>query len=252
MAHKLPCEIALANQLYLLRNEFQSRQTTFGRFCAPSISYPNNLQPALNSNTTTSAHSFPFLSDTVLVPPVSSLSASNPVSVHGIMTNDSANNNSTQEIDNIFDVNVLHERLFGVSSVAATALPQEAPQQWYSLANSGTSSASFLQSLEDSAAAGFDQSNFNVYPSVSGTYENPDQLIGRDPQNGNYWNNPVPVNENFFGTGLEDKATQKSGPSGFGVDDQINQLVSSDGFGGDANFPVLQNNFHLSWENWRN
>ncbi|KAK1375238.1 hypothetical protein POM88_031431 [Heracleum sosnowskyi] len=251
LAHKLPCDnIALANQLYMLQNEFQSNQTTVGR--VPSIPYPNNLQPALNSNAITSAHSFPFLSNTILVPPVSDLSSLNQ-SVSWNTTINFANNRSTQENDNIFDVNVLHESLFGVSSVPATALPQEAPQQGYSLANSGMLS-SILQSSENSAAAGFDESSLDVYPNVSGAYENPDQLTGGYSQTGDYWNTPVPVlSENSFGTILDDRTTQNSGPSGFGVDDQFNQLVQFPGntVCGDANFQVLQNNFHF-WENRRN
>lgn len=182
-----------------------------------------------------------------MVPPVTSLAASIQ-SIYGNMTIDCTNNRSTQESDNIFDVNVLHERLFGVSDLPPTALPQEPPQQGYSLANSGTSS-SFLQSLENPAPA----DNFNVYPNVSGT-ENRDQLIGRDPLIGNYWiNSPFPVNMNICDTSLEDKATPNSGPSGFGVDDQINQLVQLPGIKlmTMPTFPVLQNNFHF-WDNWRN
>lgn len=43
-----------------------------------------------------------------------------------------SNNNNTQKNDNIFDVNLLHDGLFGVSSVSA----QEAPRQGYSSGNS--------------------------------------------------------------------------------------------------------------------
>ncbi|KAK1375237.1 Protein indeterminate-domain 4, chloroplastic [Heracleum sosnowskyi] len=265
IAHRTPCDRALHHQMSLLKKElFQTSQTTVGSSSVPTIfhesisNYPSNQTTALNSNTAPSS--------TILASPVPNFLGSNQSVHQNMMTFDPvANNNSTQGNENTFDVNVLIDRLFGVSSVPA----EEVPQQVYSFDNLANSANSLTGSLENSIAAGFDKNNFNVCPNICGMYENPHQLMidgnningndfglqdeamrGGDPVLGEFCN--TPVNEDIFGTSLEDSTRQNGGPPGSGPN-QINQLVQLPGprVGGDANFPVLQNDFCF-WENWGN
>ncbi|XP_074369371.1 uncharacterized protein LOC141710736 [Apium graveolens] len=263
--HKISCDRALAHQMSLLHNELtQTSQTTVESSFSPTMidksisNYPKS-HPSLNSNTTTNVNSFPS-GNVILTSPISNLLPSNQTPHQNIMTFDYVpDNNNTQYTDNIYDVNVMHDGLFDVSSVHA----QAAPQQEYSLGKLG----SLMGSLENSAIVGFDNiNNSNFYTNISGTYENPHQLGcyraninnnvfglqdetpgGRDPLLEDNFN--TPFNENFFSTNLEDNTVQNDNPSGFGHN-QISQLVqpSDHNIGGDAYFPILQNDFQ-SWKN---
>lgn len=253
-----------------MENELiQTSQTTVGSSSAPTIldesifCYPKN-QHALSSNNTTSAYSFP-LDSIIPVTPISNSLPLNQSVHHNMMTyHPLANNNSTQDSDDIFDVNMLHDRFFGISSVPT----KEAPQKGYNLGNSGNSS-SLMESLENSVSASSDKNNFNVCANTSGTYENSHQLRnhenninnnvfslqneamgGHDPLLGDYCN--TSVNENFVNTNHEDSAMQNGDSLGIGHN-SINPLVqlSGLGVGEDSDFPMLQYDFNI-WRNWGN
>lgn len=246
-------------------------QTTFD----DSISFVNN-QPILSSNPATSMNFPPFLSDAIVAPDsFPNLPSSNQSTHLNITTTDLTNNNGIQgtELNNdIFDIQILHDKYFGFSSVPTNVMPPEVPQQQFTLADSRTST-SFSGSLESSTSfcpnifsmdPNFSStvggnSHFPVFESLSGTYENQNQLRYEGNNiSDNIWNlqgdyrSSTIVNDNIFYTSLEDIAKQTHGPPELDAD-QINQeqLWSSQRGERDIHFPGLQDDSNF-WDNERN
>ncbi|KAL8146548.1 hypothetical protein AgCh_004323 [Apium graveolens] len=125
--------------------------------------------------------------------------------------------------DNSSEVNVLYDRLFAVSSAHSTALPQEAAQQGYSLANPGYS-ASFTGSLNNSRgtiASSLDIDYSHIYPDF------------RSAASGN-------SHFSVFQSNISSNVSQNGCPSEISGVGQFNQEQlrgSNNGAGGQSNFP---------------
>ncbi|KAK1398255.1 hypothetical protein POM88_008118 [Heracleum sosnowskyi] len=182
ITHQTLCG-ALVKHLFSKDEDFSTPRTSQGNLFGPTIvdnSCSHLTNPAdFSAHITTSDNLFPSLENNILAPPYSSLQSSalfsNQSENRNIITATNLGNYSNAQVsefisDSNFDVNVLYDRLFAVSSAPSTALPQEAPQQGYSLSNQGNS-ASFTRSMKNSTgpiASSLDTDNSHTYLEFSG------------------------------------------------------------------------------------
>ncbi|KAK1398253.1 Protein indeterminate-domain 12 [Heracleum sosnowskyi] len=237
ITHRTLCD-ALVKQQFSKDTTRTSQGNLFGQTIFDNCcSHPTNTA-ALSAGFTTSDNLLPSLDSNILTPPYSSLRSSplysNQSEHWKIITPTNPGNNSNAQgsefvSDSNFDVNVLYDRLFAVSSAPSTALPQEAPQQGYSLANPGNS-ASFTRNMKNSTgliASSLDTDNSHIYPDFSSAASG---------------------NSHFsvFQSNISSYVPQNGCPPQIAGDGQFNQEQfrgSNNGVGGNANFPELQNDF---------
>lgn len=232
---------ALVQHLFSNDNDFPVANANQGNLFGPTIfdnwcAHPTNMA-AVGARITSSDNLFPSLDNHILAPPYSSLQSSSLFSnqcEHGkIITATNPGNNSNAQgseftSDSSSDVNVLYDRLFAVTSAHSTALPQEAPQEGYSLANPGHS-ASFSRSTNDST--GIIASNLadysQIYPEFSSATSGDSHF-------------------SVFQSNISSYISQNGCPSEIAGGGQFNQEQLhgiNNGVGGNANFPELQNDF---------
>ncbi|XP_074364915.1 uncharacterized protein LOC141705960 [Apium graveolens] len=239
IAHRTLCG-ALVQHLFSQDNDFPATNISQGNLFGPNIidnfcSLPTNMA-AVSAGITTSDNLYPSLYNNILAPPYSTLQSSSQSSIHSerrnIITVTNPGNNSNAQgtefiTDNSSEVNVLYDRLFAVSSAHSTALPQEAPQQGYSLANPGYS-ASFTGSLNNSTgtiASSLDTDYSHIYPDF------------RSAASGN-------SHFSVFQSNISSNVSQNGCPSEISGVGQFNQEQlrgSNNGVGGQSNFPGFQN-----------
>lgn len=284
MTHKILCDSLQTQPLSSLGSQLPTTQTNVEGSFVPTISHDSisdpNKQPAFNSNTTARGYSFPNLSSSNESVHWNMTKTANNSSTQGSEPSD-----NSFDIDELYDR--LFGASSVPTTTMPQEAPQQGPSLVNSGSSASFLRNLENSTAAGSIPSNFDTNAFNVYPnlsstasgnsyfpvsqSLSGTYENPDHLqnhwndisgnvsnlqgeaMQRDPlefansQMGDY--STSTVNENTLST-LEDVVAQTGGSSGFGVQ-QINQQEQFAGqsVGGDANFPMLQNDFQIL-EKW--